>query len=644
MRLFCLFCLLGAVIASDHQSSPSIPVDATDPIKDVPHDQTKEEELNDKDALYKSGVSNLYGLDQQDRNIEKAVAQLNQSASLGHGGAQFMMAFFHTNGLFLPRSEARTILFLTFAAMNDNTQAQLSLATRHLYGYSVSKSCGDSVRYYKKVADKVAKLYKESGVLAHIEKVSLHDEGALQQRQTEEDIMQYYQYSADKGDTQSTMILGRAYMFGTRGVQQDALLAKHYFDKAVDAGEAAGHGGLGQLHAQGVEGGPHPLPRNYTAAAIHFKKGAELGHPVSLNGMGFLHMGGHGVPLNYTEAARYFQMAADLSNAEGQYNLGVLHLNGEGVPRDTMKALKYLQLASQQGQILAHYQLGNMYSEGIGVPQANCNMAVKFYKAVCEKGAWNTRIEDAHDAYLHGEYTNALLDYLIVAEEGYEVGQSNVAYMFDHHLGLEDFPQNLVFSLRVDEFDAQPPESPASESDGATAESLQESAQLFKARANQTLSLKELYRERAFMWYKRSAEQANIDSIIRLGDYYYYGWGTPVDMVKSVESYREAADRSNPRALFNLGYMHQAGISLPRDFHLAKRYYDQAAAQSDKAWAPVQLALAWLFIRQWYSELAPTGHIMVRGYKLEDIVLTALIGLLTLLLYLRSIAVRGPRQ
>lgn len=43
-------------------------------------------------------------------------------------------------------------------------------------------------------------------------------------------------------------------------------------------------------------------------------QGAELGHPVSLNGMGFLHMGGHGVPLNFTEAARYFQRAPRLAH------------------------------------------------------------------------------------------------------------------------------------------------------------------------------------------------------------------------------------------------------------------------------------------------------------------------------------------
>ena len=133
--------------------------------------------------------------------------------------------------------------------------------------------------------------------------------------------MQYYQYSADKGDTQSKMvcfvqvvgsackillgaftavrshgcyavtpthlrsavepvvhsfyvhhlwlgdsgrtfacihvclstiqILGRAYMFGTRGVEQNAQMSEMYFNRAIEAGEAAGHGGLGQLYAQG---------------------------------------------------------------------------------------------------------------------------------------------------------------------------------------------------------------------------------------------------------------------------------------------------------------------------------------------------------------------------------------------------------
>jgi len=155
-------------------------------------------------------------------------------------------------------------------------------------------------------------------------------------------------------------------------------------------------------------------------------------------------------------------------------------------------------------------------------------------------------------------------------------------------------------------------------------------------------STKEIYKERALVWYKRSAEQGNVESIIRIGDYYYYGWGIPVNFAKSVERYRDAGDRAHPQALFNLGYMHENGLSIPKDFHLAKRYYDQAATHSDKAWVPVQIALVHLHIRMWYDEYALNGDLMVYGYKIEDILLTVLVGLLTLLFYLRMQAVAAP--
>ena len=75
---------------------------------------------------------------------------------------------------------------------------------------------------------------------------------------------------------------------------------------------------------------------------------------------------------------------------------------------------------------------------------------------------------------------------------------------------------------------------------------------------------------------------------------------------------------------------------------LLLRYYDQAATHSDKAWVPVQIALVHLHIRMWYDEYALNGDLMVYGYKIEDILLTVLVGLLTLLFYLRMQAVAAP--
>ena len=68
---------------------------------------------------------------------------------------------------------------------------------------------------------------------------------------------------------------------------------------------------------------------------------------------------------------------------------------------------------------------------------------------------------------------------------------------------------------------------------------------------------------------------------VRLGDYYYYGWGTMIDYETAASHYRIASEQqNNAQAMFNLGYMHELGLGMKRDIHLAKRFYDMAAETS----------------------------------------------------------------
>lgn len=79
---------------------------------------------------------------------------------------------------------------------------------------------------------------------------------------------------------------------------------------------------------------------------------------------------------------------------------------------------------------------------------------------------------------------------------------------------------------------------------------------------------------------------------MKLGDYYYYGLGTPVDYETAAVHYRLASDQQhNAQAMFNLGYMHEQGLGMAKDIHLAKRCYDLAAETSADAKVPVALAL-----------------------------------------------------
>ena len=50
---------------------------------------------------------------------------------------------------------------------------------------------------------------------------------------------------------------------------------------------------------------------------------------------------------------------------------------------------------------------------------------------------------------------------------------------------------------------------------------------------------------------------------VKLGDYYYYGFGTDVNHEAAVSQYRIASDKlNNAQAMFNLGYMFEHGLGI----------------------------------------------------------------------------------
>lgn len=137
---------------------------------------------------------------------------------------------------------------------------------------------------------------------------------------------------------------------------------------------------------------------------------------------------------------------------------------------------------------------------------------------------------------------SALVHYLLLAEQGYEVAQSNVAFILDQK-GSQIFNENETYP-------------------------------------------------RALLHWTRAAAQGYTVARIKLGDYHFYGYGTDVDYETAVIHYRLASEQQHSaQAMFNLGYMHEKGLGIKQDIHLAKRFYDMAAEASPDAQVPVFLAL-----------------------------------------------------
>ncbi len=175
-------------------------------------------------------------------------------------------------------------------------------------------------------------------------------------------------------------------------------------------------------------------------------------------------------------AARYFTLAKEYGSADGQYNLAMMRLGWMNLEEDevqpddtentkvdtslqkeelvpssarltvkkTSKAeysmsFNDLMRSANKGHIQSLHKAGLMYARGIGVQQ-HCPSAVKFLRQVSEQSpAVGQRIRRAHKAYREGNIDLALWNYLVVAEAGVELAQSNAAWLLErgHCLGLD---------------------------------------------------------------------------------------------------------------------------------------------------------------------------------------------------------------
>ena len=123
----------------------------------------------------------------------------------------------------------------------------------------------------------------------------------------------------------------------------------------------------------------------------------------------------------------------------------------------------------------------------------------------------------------------------------------------------------------------------------------------------------------ALIYWTRSARQANIDSLVKMGDWYLYGYGLPQpDPAKAAACYQAAVESLSAMGMWNLGWCHENGVGVEQDFHLAKRYYDMAAMTNVEAALPVALSLIKLRVRSWYNKIT---HGKINSIGRDDMVM-----------------------
>ncbi|KAM6502505.1 hypothetical protein JOM56_002482 [Amanita muscaria] len=617
-------------------------------------------ELGNMDALYTLAKVSLFPSTPQftlDAKLAYDSFSAHASAT-GNATSQSFLAFFHATGYrnVVPVNQAKAQLYYTFAANGGDKGAQLALGYRYWSGIGTTESCQRAMYWYENAAEQAMTKFlsgspggrtlpltatrlsdlaggvygpgasvASTGINAH--RPSIKAGVAQAAGETWFDVLEYYQFSADRGEIDFAYRLGKIHyqgsIYATPGgiasgsegvgaIPQNYDLARHYFeliarqvwpndlpnhkpatkdDHAPVGYAAASAGYLGRMYLRG-EG----VKPNMVLAKLWFERGAEHGDRECNNGLGIMYRDGliPGSKPNLKPALVHFNIAAGQELAEAQVNLGKYHYS----IGDIGAATTYFEAAVRHGSPFEpYYYLAQMHSTQASdtrlpahITSSSCAMAVSFYKLVAERGVWDDDLSREAEASwatgLNEGKDLSLTKWWIAAERGSEIAQNNIAYVLDQEKSM----------LRLTRFSPVKP-------------------------SNETARL-------ALTQWTRAAAQRNIDALVKVGDYYYRGLGVAEEetessrLEKAVRYYQSAADTQlSALAMWNLGWMYENGVGLPQDFHLAKRHYDLALETNSEAYLPVMLSLAKLYAKSvWHTLTGGTGGLNIwNGDNLEEL-------------------------
>lgn len=140
---------------------------------------------------------------------------------------------------------------------------------------------------------------------------------------------------------------------------------------------------LGQLYANG-----RGVPQDYVTARRWYEIAAAQRNAGAQSQLGQLYADGRGVPQDFKKARQWWEQAALQGNAQAQFNLGQLYANGRGVSQDYATARGWHEKAAAQGNAWAQAQLGQLYANGWGVPQNYATARGWYEKAAAQGNAW----------------------------------------------------------------------------------------------------------------------------------------------------------------------------------------------------------------------------------------------------------------
>jgi TPR repeat protein len=233
------------------------------------------------------------------------------------------------------------------------------------------------------------------------------------------------------------------------------------------------------------------LQRNdYAAAVARWQELATRGDVDAALQLGLLYDTGRGVAQNFDEAAHWYRKAADAGSPVAAFNLGSLYDAGRAGQRDPAAAIQWYNIAANHGFGRAANALGVMTENGDGTPRDPAAAALWYRKAVADGvAAARRRLHDLEAASLRpppvpaapsppapggqAEFARAVdmwrtygLDsgnpaafaaLEAAAKGGYPLAQYDLAYSYEHGVGVDADPPRAYAWYRIAENSDGPP-------------------------------------------------------------------------------------------------------------------------------------------------------------------------------------------
>ena len=464
--------------------------------------------------------------------------------------------------------------FLYSATLQNYPPAKKILAYKLNKGYDVAFSCTSAIKYYeelskdtlKEIIELNHKLYYDYQKIEKFEYIGTKfDEDNL--KDEKQIIELYWSQITDKKDSNNLKIikeLAKMYYYGSAGVDQNYHTSLELFQKAEQLNDTESLYYIGEHYLNGWG-----IDQNYSKAYEYFKKAISYNtSDVSKcwNSLGYLYYYGLGVKKDTTKAFDYFSIGVTYKDNSAVYDMTYLLM--ENYKKDKKLAEKDISKAYDHASKLAAvdftfgtylYAMMNQYSLGSTVK--SCDINIKFFISICEKNLYIKYLYDlAFKYYKNKMYRKAFLLYLELAEGGSEKAQINTALLLDnYHIFIDkDFQKFLTFKF-----------------------------------------------------YYMSYLSGNTLASLKMGDFYYKGFGNlQEDPEKSKQYYKEskgveliydAFKLSN--ANFNLGMLHlfrENSTNITDDIYQSDIYFNSSETLEPLTHYPIKLAK--LYYKYFYNK------------------------------------------